>query len=262
MTAAAPATVSLAEFAAGARPPQVQLDSAARTLAAALAAGRDRARSAAVESALGAAAVYETEPRAGLIGRSERLAPTWAALVNGVSSNAAVVAAALAIGDDRDLTVGEVSTAIAIGLEAGHRIESSLAGAEGRRAWAAGAAGAAIGAATAAGRLAGLTVPQLTFAIALAATQAGGIGGDGSGLTAGRAAFNAVEASALAAAGFTGPPTAIEGRRGLSALTAPGASMETLLDRLGEVWATAGEPAGGLLGLGAGRRVRELLGRQ
>jgi 2-methylcitrate dehydratase PrpD len=74
----------------------------------------------------------------------------------------------------------------------------------------------------AAGLMLGLPEPQLRAAIGIAATQAAGLasaeGTDAAALQAGKAAFNAVEAAQLAAAGFTSSAHPLEGRRGLYAL--------------------------------------------
>jgi len=45
-----------------------------------------------------------------------------------------------------------------------------------------------------------------------------------------------VEAALLARDGYTAPTTGIEGRRGLAALTAPGAELDAVTAGLGEKW--------------------------
>jgi 2-methylcitrate dehydratase PrpD len=90
------------------------------------------------------------------------------------------------------------------------------------RGWSVPVISAVVGATVAAGLMLGLPEPQLRAAIGIAATQAAGLaaaeGTDAAALQAGKAAFNAVEAAQLAAAGFTSSAQPLEGRRGLYAL--------------------------------------------
>jgi 2-methylcitrate dehydratase PrpD len=96
---------------------------------------------------------------------------------------------------------------------------------------------AAVGAAA---RVGGLDVGRARHAFGIAATQAAGTGvttGTPAGaLASGKAASDAVEAVALAGAGFTGPAAPIEGRRGLAALIAERVVDDALVTGLGARW--------------------------
>lgn len=164
------------------------------------------------------AAIAEALPPGGLA--------TERAFAAGARTGYAATAAAQAAGDLTGAGADQVAEAAALGLEAGRQVEAALATSPARRPWPAGSLGAWIGAAVAAGRLVQLDPDRLLAALALACTQAQAIDPSGSGtIRFGKAAFDGVEAALLAEAGFTAPAAPIEGRRGLAALTAPGADL-------------------------------------
>jgi 2-methylcitrate dehydratase PrpD len=108
---------------------------------------------------------------------------------------------------------------------------------------------ALVGAAAAAARVAGAGPATTAQALAIAATQCSGFEDRPlercRRLAGARAAELAVEAAALATLGFTGPPAALEGRRGLFALLSGSAEPPAaLLNGLGEAWgpSTAAPP--------------------
>ena len=85
------------------------------------------------------------------------------------------------------------------------------------------------------------TRPRPRSALAIAATQCAGYADEPSErcrrLAAAHAAELAVEAAALAGLGFTGPPAALEGRRGVFALlTGTAEPPAELLAGLGDTW--------------------------
>jgi 2-methylcitrate dehydratase PrpD len=125
-----------------------------------------------------------------------------------------VCAAATATGQD-------CAEAVAIGLDVTELVATGLPDASGQG-WSVPVIAATIGAAVAAGLMLGLPEPALRAAIGIAATQAAGLrsadGTDAFVVQAGKAAFNAVQAAHLAAAGFTSSAQPLEGRRGLYAL--------------------------------------------
>jgi MmgE/PrpD N-terminal domain len=120
-----------------------------------------------------------------------------------------VCAAATALGDD-------CSAAVAAGLQAAALAEAGLVTAAG---WSVPVVSAAIGAGLAAGLMLGLPEARLRSALGICATQAAGLraaaGTDAAPLQAGKAAFNAVEAAALARLGFTSSREPLDGRRAL-----------------------------------------------
>lgn len=98
------------------------------------------------------------------------------------------------------------------------------------------------GAAAAAGRLLGLSAPQLRDALGIAATLASGTmefassGGQTKRLHAGRAAEGGVMAARLAAAGFEGPADGLAGAYGFCRVFSDEPRVELLTDDLGNRW--------------------------
>lgn len=98
------------------------------------------------------------------------------------------------------------------------------------------------GAAAAACRLRGLDAGVTASAYGLAASQAGGVteytrsGGEVKRLHAGLAAMAGIRSATLAADGFTGPRTAVEGPRGLLRAFVAEPRPAALTDGLGERW--------------------------
>lgn len=196
------------------------------------------------------------------VGRPEGLHPAWAALVNGQSAHvlecddtdqassshpgAAVWAAVLAAAEERDATLGEAITAAIAGYEVVGRLGEALGPAEhyARGFHPTGTCGA-LGCAAAVARLAGLDPTATRDALGIASSQAAGsmeFLADGAWtkrLHPGWAAHAGLVAAGLAAAGFTGPSTAIEGRNGFLA-SHSAAPRPALVDAgLGESWVVA-----------------------
>lgn len=212
----------------------------------------------AAESARAGVRALGTPELAGILGRTERLSPIWAALVNGIAAageglggddfhersqmrvGASVVPAALAAAEWRDRSVGELVAAIVIGAEVGIRVGIGLGPSHRERGWEVSSTCGAIGAAVAAGLMLGLDEAAMLMAIGLSATQAAGLRAAAGTMTAafqmGRAASNGVESALFAAAGLTTTTIPIEGRRGLAALTSVATDHEAMLDGLGERW--------------------------
>ncbi len=98
------------------------------------------------------------------------------------------------------------------------------------------------GAAAAAGRLLGLSAPQLRDALGIAATLASGTmefassGGQTKRLHAGRAAEGGVMAARLAAGGFEGPADGLAGTYGFCRVFSDDPRVELLTDELGSRW--------------------------
>jgi len=172
------------------------------------------------------------------VGVRERLLPSAAALLNGAAAHAlelddvtresslhpgvAVIPAALAVAESRKAGGTAFVEAIVAGYEVMMRVGNALnpESAYARGFHPTGVAGA-FGAAAAAARLMGLDKPGITNAIGIAGTMASGsleYLNDGSWtkrLNAGWAASVGVTAAELAAAGFTGPASALEGVLGV-----------------------------------------------
>jgi 2-methylcitrate dehydratase PrpD len=181
----------------------------------------------------------------------------WAALANGTAAHAvelddvttesslhpgvAVIPAALAMAQDVDASPVALLEAIVAGYEVTMRVGNALnpASAYARGFHPTGVAGV-FGAAMAAGRLLGLTVPQLVNALGVAGTLASGSleylsdGAWTKRLNAGWAAHAGIVAARLAGAGFTGPASVFEGRLGVLHAYTDDPRPEALLSDLGQ----------------------------
>lgn len=177
-----------------------------------------------------------SRPVATIFGTHERSAPREAALANAIAAHAldfddsslwadghpsaAIVSAAVALGEMLDSTTGQVVEAILAGLQG----QARIALAAGPSAYENGFHGTGVygtfGAAGACARLLGLDVHGVERALTLAATQAAGVrrvfGSMGKHLNAAKAATNGLLAAQLASKGFTAPADGIEGRQGFA----------------------------------------------
>jgi 2-methylcitrate dehydratase PrpD len=202
-------------------------------------------------------------PEASLWGAREQVGMAAAVLANGtlahgldyddtlegaiVHTGSCCVTAALAAGEARHASGGEVLAAIVAGVEVMAAVGRACPGAFHRRGFHPTALCGPFGAAVAAGRLLGLTPAQLTTAFGLCGSQASGLIeylADGSWtkrLHAGWAAHAGVVAACLAQAGFTGPRTVFEGTHGFyrafGGEPSDAARLAALADGLGHEWA-------------------------
>jgi 2-methylcitrate dehydratase PrpD len=231
--------------------------------------------------------------QAHVVGRDEAVPAAWAAFANGVLAHsldyddthlpsvlhpsASVVPAGLAAGEQHGAEGPAVLDAIAVGIEtvvrlgmAGYDRETndSVFFTHGQHAT---SICGTIGSAVTAALLAGLGERGVVDAIGVAASMASGIieanrtGGTVKRLHCGWAAHAGVTAAGLVEAGFTGPPTALEGRFGFFEAFLHGTVVHEEITRaLGEEWAVPGiffkpYPANHFThtGLDAARRLRE-----
>lgn len=208
-------------------------------------------------------------PEATGVGMANRLPATQAAFVNGVLAHsldyddthlpsilhpsASVVPAAMAAAEVVEADGRAVLAAVAVGIEVTIRL--GMAGYdpdEGNSTFfehgqhATSICGT-VGSAVAAGMLLGHSQAQLCDTMGIAVSMASGVieanrtGGTVKRLHCGWAAHAAVSAAQLAGHGFTGPPTALEGRFGFFQAFLHGAFRpDVLTDGLGEDWAVPG----------------------
>lgn len=224
-----------------------------------LAARRDADQVSAVAAALDP--VGERTVTAAAIGGGRWAAPE-AALLNAAAAchrptgaglgmgrlGRAVAAAALAQAEVLEARSEAVVDAVAVGAELGVRLAAVLGSDHAERGWdTVGTAGPAA-AALACLRLVDPDPAVAEHALGIAVTQAAGLqaarGTPSWALHAGCAARAGVAAVGLAGAGFTGPRTAIEGRRGLLAVLAPGSSPMGVVDGLTRDWRLTAVPLG------------------
>jgi len=172
--------------------------------------------------------------------RTQPSGAAWVALAMGASAHAiemddvttesslhpgaAVIPAALALGRERRASGRAALEAIVSGYEVTIRVGNALGAASAyRRGFHPTGVAGVFGAATAAGKILGLDAAGLADAMGIAGTMASGSlaylddGAWTKRLNPGWAAHGGIVAAGLAATGFTGPRTAIDGARGLLA---------------------------------------------
>jgi 2-methylcitrate dehydratase PrpD len=202
-------------------------------------------------------------PEASVVGQAGRLPATWAALAHGTLAHALdfddtlpapvvhpgslVVPTALAVSE----AAGTDGEAVLAAIAGGYELAARLGAPAGRRLHArgfhaSGVVGPLVAAAVAA-KLAGLSPRQTAEAMGLAGSMAGGLlefladGSWSKRLHPGWAGHGGVVASQLAAAGFPGPVSVVEGRHGLYAAFLGGAEADDLAAvtrGLGREWAS------------------------
>ena len=207
--------------------------------------------------------------QASVIGESQRISAPWAAFANGVLAHsldyddthlpsvlhpsASVVPAALAAAEQSGADGARVLDAIAVGIEAVVRLgmvgydrelRNSVFFEHGQHAT---SICGTIGSAIAASLLLDGSERGVVDAIGVSASMAGGIieanrtGGTVKRLHCGWAAHAGVTAAQLVTHGFTGPPTALEGRFGFFEAYLQGrVALHEVTDRLGDHWEVPG----------------------
>ncbi|GAA3228254.1 MmgE/PrpD family protein [Dactylosporangium siamense] len=214
-------------------------------------------RSGAAEPALAVARGLGGPPEARIPGTATRLGALGAALAGGVlvhaldfddthagglvHATAPVLPVVLAVGEQLRVTGAEAVAALAVGLETVCRLGAAAPHAFHARGVHATAACGVLAAALTAARLHRLTAAQTVDALGIAASQAGGLleflhtGSSTKQLHTGFAAHHGILAARLAAAGASGPASAIEGPSGFyAALAGRRVPPEAVLDGLGE----------------------------
>ena len=140
----------------------------------------------------------------------------------GVHPGATLLPPGLAVAQARGSSGRELITAVVAGFDVMYRIGAATKHSNERRGFHAPGTTGPFGAAVAAGVLLGLDAPRMTNALGIAGSLAGGLmefARSGTGamvkrLHLGRAAESGVLVASLAADGFTGPQSVIEGEAG------------------------------------------------
>jgi len=215
----------------------------------------------AIEKLVAMLPAFSGPATATIIGRSERADMLWGAYINAASANifdyddthvptvihpsAPVAPAVLSLAETMALEGRPVSgqaliDAFVLGAEITCRLGNALHPVHYARGWHITSTCGIFGAALAAGRLLKLTPSQLVDALGHALAQASGsvetLGTMSKSLSVGQAARAGLASALLAAKGFTGPQTPIEGLRGFLALHADTPDVSALTDGLGERW--------------------------
>lgn len=215
------------------------------------------------------AAAWKGPAEATVIGHAGRLPAPAAAFVNGVLAHsldyddthlpsvlhpsASIVPGVLAVGEETGASTRDVIAAAAAGYEV--CIRTGMAGYDRalgnsvffERGWHATSICGTLAVAVAAARLYGLGADGIGHALGIAASMGSGIiegnraGGSVKRMHCGWAAHAGIVAALMARAGFTGPPSALEGRFGFYQAFCSGQfHVSELTDGLGDTWCLPG----------------------
>src|SRR5215831_8610509 len=207
----------------------------------------------AVDIALRALGPFSGPATARILGRSERLDPLHASLMNGISSHvydfddttprnyshpsSPVASALFAYASANPVSGREFVHAFILGFEAESRIGNAVYPAHYDAGWHITGTAGVFGAAVSIGRLTGVSTQQMIWAIGLAATQAAGLremfGSMGKAFHPGRSAQNGYAAALLAREGFTAGERSLEGPRGFAAVQAARYDLSKITAALG-----------------------------
>ena len=207
----------------------------------------------AVDLAIRALGPLSGERTAAVIGRPERLDPLHASLMNGISSHvedyddttpknyshtsSPVSSALFAYASANPVRGRDFVEAFILGFEAASRVGNAVYPSHYDVGWHMTGTIGGFGAAAAVGKLIGLSVQQMVWALGLAATQSAGLremfGSMGKAFHPGRSAQNGFAAALLANAGFTAGERSIEGPRGFAHVTAASRDLSKITARLG-----------------------------
>lgn len=194
-------------------------------------------------------------PQATFIPDGSRGSSLMAALVNGASSHvvemddlhresilhpaAAILPAVFAAAEAQHASGKELLAAMAVGYEVGIRV-AVAAGTSHYRLWHTTGTCGTFGAAAGAGRILGLSVEQMSWALGSAGTQAAGLwaflveNAMSKQLHPGKAAMNGLLAALLAREGFTGARTILESEKGFFKATSQDFDENRCLEGLGK----------------------------
>jgi 2-methylcitrate dehydratase PrpD len=196
------------------------------------------------------------KPAATVLGRKLKLGLLDAPLVNGqmghvldyddthmggvvLHTSSPVLAALFALAERAPVSGEQFMLAYATGFEAGVRSGRTAPGHH-KGGWHLTGTLGSIAAGVAGGKLLDLDAQRLTYAMGIAATQAGGMqqnrGTMCKSLHAGKAAANGVLAALLAERGFDATQEIIEGKKGFSRIYSDVAEPERLTEGLGQGW--------------------------
>ena len=164
----------------------------------------------------------------------------------GVHPGATLLPPALALAQERGASGRDLITAVVAGFEVMYRIGHATGHTNEKRGYHAPGTTGPFGAAIAAGSVLGLDATAMTNALGIAGSMAGGLmefARSGTGamvkrLHLGRAAEAGVVAASLAADGFTGPSSVIEGEAGFLKVFCTAWDLDALTDGLGSAYAT------------------------
>jgi 2-methylcitrate dehydratase PrpD len=208
----------------------------------------------AVDRALAAVKPFAGAPESGILGRSERIDVLNAALLNGISSHVfdfddthlqtiihpagPVASALLPLAERRRMTGAELLHAFILGVEVECRIGNAVYPAHYDIGWHITGTAGVFGAAAAVGKVLGLDVQQMTWALGIAGTQSSGFremfGTMCKSFHPGRAAQNGLLSAHLAQQNFTSSNRVLEAPRGFGFVMSAQRDFSEVTKNLGE----------------------------
>ncbi len=250
-------THALASYVVASQPEDIPADvwhEARRALVNYMGCAMGGCREPALDIALRALTPYAGPPSAVVLGRPERLDALHASLMNGISAHvhdyddttpknyghltAPTASALFAYASVHPVSGRDFLHAFVLGFETSSRVANAVYPAHYDVGWHMTGTVGVFGAAVAIGKLMGLGVSDMVWALGLAATQAAGLremfGSMGKPFHPGRSAQNGYTAALLAQAGFTAGVHGIEGPRGFAAVLAATSDLSRITTRLGE----------------------------
>ncbi|WP_250503342.1 MULTISPECIES: MmgE/PrpD family protein [unclassified Caballeronia] len=209
-----------------------------------------------VNRAVAALTPFSGPPQANLLGRTERLDIMNAAFINGVSSHifdyddthlktiihpaGPVVSAILAYSQYRAVTGKDFLNALVLGVETELRIGNAVYPNHYDVGWHITGTCGVFGSAAATGKLMGLSVEQMVWALGLAASQPVGLresfGSMNKSFNPGRAAANGIFAALLAGQNYTSSDGMIEAKRGWANTISTKQDYREITEGLGSHW--------------------------
>lgn len=209
-----------------------------------------------VGRAVAALSPFSGPPQANLLGRHERFDIMNAAFINGVSSHifdyddthlktiihpaGPVMSAILAYAQYRPVSGKDFLTALVLGVETELRIGNAVYPNHYDVGWHITGTCGVFGAAAAVGKLMGLTVEQMVWALGLAASQPVGLresfGSMNKSFNPGRAAANGIFAAVLAGRDYTSSDGMIEAKRGWANTISTKQDYREITEGLGTHW--------------------------
>jgi len=208
----------------------------------------------AADAALRAVHVLQPAPQAAVLGRTDRVDITNAALVNGITSHTfdfddthlktiihpagPVCSAVMALAELTGASGRQVIDAIVLGIDVSCRLGNMIYPHHYDRGWHITGSTGTLGAAAACARLLGLDVEKTTMALGIAASQPVGLREQFGTMTKpfhpGAAAKAGLMSALLAREGFTASPRAIEAPRGFAQVTSTKYDWTEITGELGE----------------------------
>src|SRR5439155_17330369 len=209
-----------------------------------------------IELALKSLAEFSGGKQTTIVGRSERIDALSAAFLNAAGANvfdycdthlptvvhptAPLAPAVLAMAELRKVTGPQLLTAFVLGFEMECRIGAAVSPGHYPKGWHITSTCGVFASAAAAGKLLGLGVQPMVWALGTAATQSAGLceclGWPAKSVSVGNAARNGLWSALLAAKGFDGPAEPLAGQQGFYNAMGDTPDLARVTSGLGDTW--------------------------